>query len=297
MAKRTPESSQYRQSRVARHGGWIVLAGLGLTIACAGCAARHSTGSAAPTTAFNPLTTVGTNPEATTATTRRQSEPAQTLPSNSLPLDSTDTCDSSLDKAITRKLAYQPSNHMTVGRPTRVMVVLGTNALPTDVITGSDSTTIVPIQTTCEVQVQLTGAPGIFLISPAGFESQSFIDGPVLIWTWQVTPEKPGNGLKLELKVQSVFRSSGGATLPGKVLAYDASISVDAAGSSSGNQASKFLNAPIISALVASISAAILIAIFPSIRNTIFNRIAWIRRRRGTTHGEGDSEDNGDRDL
>ncbi len=178
-------------------------------------------------------------------------------------------CGSALDQEIGRKLAYQPSQTMHVGEPTAVVVVLGTGSLPPVTLPGN--TIVVPIVTTCEVEAQLVAAPGTFDISPPGEQPTSFLDASTVTWTWQVTPERAGRGLQLELEVNSLFQEAG-ASIPGSVRSYTASIDVTASPVSLGKRASSIFNAPVFDTLVGA-----LIPIGLAAAGTY-----WHRRRKAT---------------
>ena len=159
-------------------------------------------------------------------------------------------CGTALNQQIQRKLAYQPSQRMHVDRPTTVIVVLGTASRPPVTITAPGTTVVVPIETTCEVEAQLTAAPGTFAISPTGYQPMSFLDSPVVSWTWQVTPEEAGRDLQLQFDINSLYQVSGDQPIPGSVRSYTAVINVSASPTSFVKHASNVFDNPLFLTLL-----------------------------------------------
>jgi hypothetical protein len=78
-----------------------------------------------------------------------------------------------------------------------------TTSTPT---TGGVTTTVVPVTLRCEVQAQLRGED--FRVNPDGFQGASFLDRPIVTWSWDVVPLKAGTGV-LTLEIRSVAQIEG----------------------------------------------------------------------------------------
>ena len=165
---------------------------------------------------------------------------------------------------------------MRVGEPTTVVVELGTSSLPPLTSSGPGPTVVVPISTTCEVEAQLTAAPGTFEIAPSGYQPMSFLNASVVTWTWQVTPSEAGKGLQLELDVNSLFQETGAQPIPGSVRSYTASITVAATTASLARRASGIFNSPLFDTLLGA-SIPIVVAALVAYRK---------RRRRSSRKAE-----------
>ena len=241
-------------------GRAIAVAALLCALSACGASSHATTGSRPVRTIFPPNT---------------QSAPITTPPTaGSPPIPSPpaaeSACEASFSNAIARNLAYQPARQMKVGQSASVMVVLGTPNVQLPLITGSP-TTVIRIATTCEVEAQLTAAPGAFDIAPSQFQIQSFIDGPVLTWTWGVTPEQVGTSLDLDLEIDSLYQQSDGQPLPGRVRSYTAVISVSATSAQLTHRAGSILDNPLFDTFLA--------AILPLVVGGLWSRRWWRRRQ------------------
>ena len=112
------------------------------------------------------------------------------------------------------KVSYVPRQAIELGETLRVQVsasiddVTVTTSTPT---TGRVTTTVVPVTLRCEVQAQLRGED--FRVNPSEFQVGSFLDRPVVTWSWDVVPLKAGTRT-LTLEIRSVA-DIGGRKIPG----------------------------------------------------------------------------------
>jgi hypothetical protein len=142
---------------------------------------------------------------------------------------------------------------MTDDETAQVVVVLGDGPVPVGAF-NTEPTIVVPLDTTCSVQAQLTG--GGFDITPSGWQPQSFINSSRVEWTWQVTPDKAGK-LMLSLSVQSVFMEAG-EEFDSAVGNYNAAISVAANPLSPSEEANSVLENPLFLTVFGVVLAAVL---------------------------------------
>jgi hypothetical protein len=142
---------------------------------------------------------------------------------------------------------------MDIDHATTVIVVLGTASMPPATINVPGTTIVVPIATTCEVEAQLSGAPGTFAISPPGYQPMSFLDSSVVSWRWEVTPERAGRDLHLELDINSLYQVSGDQPIPGSVRDYTALIDVTSTSPPLARQASGVLHDALFLTLLAAL--------------------------------------------
>lgn len=126
-------------------------------------------------------------------------------------------------------LVYQPARRMTVGDAYDVVVSLALDAsdVTSVVIPGPDRTTVVQLRTAeCTIEAELIGGTD-FTVAP-GASEQSFLRTRILTWRWQVSPNRPGPGLRLLLHLKPIIREDGRAPVPGAVDVHEAVIEVDA---------------------------------------------------------------------
>jgi hypothetical protein len=107
------------------------------------------------------------------------------------------------------KVSYAPTQKMGIDETQQVQVTASidratdTTRSPT---TGRVSTTVVPVPLRCEVEAQLRGED--FRINPEGFQGGSFLDRPVVTWSWDVVPLKSGTRV-LTLEIRSIAEIDG----------------------------------------------------------------------------------------
>lgn len=161
-------------------------------------------------------TTLPTPTTAPTATTRPASATTQpptsapTTPTTSLPSpvpttvppsarDKAERCE---EMAQTAKIAYAPTQKMVVDKTTRVQVTAAVDddGVPTSVVSIPGTTIVVQRALHCEVQALLRGID--FRIEPPDYRLRSFLDEPVVSWSWDVVPLKTGH-LELTLEIRS----------------------------------------------------------------------------------------------
>ena len=127
--------------------------------------------------------------------------PATSVPP-SLPPDDRERlaeCDRRAERAT---VSFEPDQKMTIGRGDQVLVTASTEAsLDTATTEARPSTTIVAVRLRCEVQAELRG--DAFEVTPEGFRTASFLDRPVIRWSWDVVPRQAGSQ-RLTLEVRSV---------------------------------------------------------------------------------------------
>jgi hypothetical protein len=124
------------------------------------------------------------------------------------------------------RLIYEPERRMVVGDSYEVQAALSLDALPPDVTFETPTTVVAVPDARCTVEARLTGSD--FDITPDGPQPQSFLGTRVLIWEWQVSPERPGDDLELKLRLQSSVVENG-RSVPGRTVLSETTIDVDAA--------------------------------------------------------------------
>ncbi|HVF13884.1 MAG TPA: hypothetical protein VM942_04750 [Acidimicrobiales bacterium] len=183
-----------------------------------------------PTTPGLPTVPPSTNPTGTTASSSSPSStaaPPVTAPATGAVLRELQECERNALQAQAH-LVYQPERTMTVDKTYAVAaaVALDAASLGSVFIPGPEQTTIVPLaRSRCIIQAQLTGAG--FEISPPEPREQSFLEGPVLAWTWHVIPRQLGRQLELVLRLQAKILDDT-TTRPGRDIDHYAMIKVDA---------------------------------------------------------------------
>jgi hypothetical protein len=178
---------------------------------------------APPTTDEAPPTTREAEPPDTTDSGPPQTgDPGPTVPAAPQTIEE---CEEAAATAESQ-LIYEPERRMVVGDSYEVQAALSLDALPPDV-TFETSTTVVAVpDARCTVEAHLTGTE--FDITPDGPQPQSFLGTRVLIWEWQVSPERPGDDLELTLRLQSNVVENG-RSVPGRTVLSETTIDVDAA--------------------------------------------------------------------
>jgi hypothetical protein len=124
--------------------------------------------------------------------------------------------------------AFVPEVTMTEGTTETVGLALAIRGtpIPEPPAAGSSPTTIVTFESDgCVVTAQLVGNG--FEIAPPGLVEQSFISRDHLEWSWQVTPNRPGN-LDLQAQITPWLVSGDGSRHAGAASTYYAEISVTA---------------------------------------------------------------------
>jgi hypothetical protein len=211
--------------RTGSHGGarrWtLVCASLALLVAAlvAGCSSESgSTSSAAPT---HTVTTLPVAPTSTGVSGVRPSPPSTAAgPPDGRAL--ANACLASLRSGQRRNLTYQPKKQMAVGKSSAVVVVLSKGGAPPGLITGTESTVVIPVSTPCVVQAELDGDD--FDISPSGPREQSFATASYVDFRWTVTPKRSGD-LQLVLTIYPVVEV-GGSLIDGSAHDYTNTIDV-----------------------------------------------------------------------
>lgn len=132
--------------------------------------------------------------------------PGDTVPDKLLPNELDVALSECERRARQAQVVFEPTRTMQVGRVEQVTVRASVAGEPPKV-DGATNTTIEDLTVYCELQAALRGAK--FDIDPAGFRVRSFIAGPTVSWTWDVTPKEKGN-LRLTLEVQSLVRERTG---------------------------------------------------------------------------------------
>ncbi len=137
-----------------------------------------------------------------------------------------------------RQLSFPPKAKMTVAQTTTVEIQLAAAGQTLPAQLGA-TTTIIPASTTCDVEATLDGGPQLS-INPQDPAKQDFDEGPVLSWSWLVTPNASGT-YELRLDVQSVQPNGFPVTLDKKDVAIDAVVSPESAPARVGH----FINSPL----------------------------------------------------
>jgi hypothetical protein len=150
-----------------------------------------------------------------------------------------------------RQLDFPPKAKMTVGDTTTVEVQLASAGGQLAQEPGS-STTVIHVPTTCFVNATLEGGPQL---SVRGEDptKQSFMQGPVLEWSWLVTPETSGT-FPLHLDVQSLQADGNPQTLDSRFVDIDAVVSPESA----PGRAWHFINSPLGLTLLGAVLAVAL---------------------------------------
>lgn len=169
-----------------------------------------------------PSPTAGEPPDTTDAGPPQTGGPGTTVPAAP---ETIQECEEEA-AAAQSQLIYEPERRMVVGDNYEVQAALSLDALPPD-ITFETPTTIVAVpDARCTVDARLTGSD--FDITPDGPQPQSFLGTRVLVWEWQVSPERPGDDLELTLRLQSNVVENG-RSVPGRTVLSETTIDVDAA--------------------------------------------------------------------
>jgi hypothetical protein len=96
-------------------------------------------------------------------------------------------------------VSFAESLEMVVGAATEVRVVASIEAENATTSTLPVPTTVATVALRCEVQARLRGP--MFDVVPEEFQPGSFLDEPSIVWSWDVTPTRPGQRpLTLEIR-------------------------------------------------------------------------------------------------
>jgi hypothetical protein len=174
-------------------------------------------GTEPPTTS-----TPGTSqpPDTVPPTTPPSTAPPITVPEGDL-AERLAACDAEAESAEVR---YSPTLEMVVGEITDVEVTAAIDDAQPPGTGSSPPTTEVPAVLQCEVEATLHGQA--FEVDPAGAQSGSFLLGPSITWTWQVTPTLAGEHT-LHFDILPIVRGDG-LELPGTPVPFEATIDVRA---------------------------------------------------------------------
>lgn len=127
--------------------------------------------------------------------------------------------------AAESKLVYEPERRMTVGDTYEVRAALSLDDLPPDVTFGSPTTVVEVPDARCTIEAVLTGPQ--FDVSPDGPVAQSFVGTRVLVWEWEVSPNRPGQDRELTLRLQANVVENG-RSVPGRTILSETVIDVEA---------------------------------------------------------------------
>jgi hypothetical protein len=159
-----------------------------------------------------------------------------------------------------RQLDFPPKAKMTVGETTTVEVQLASAGGPLAAEPGT-TTTVIHLPTTCYVNATLHGGPQLS-IQGEDPTKQSFLQGPVLTWTWLVTPDSSGT-FPLHLDVQSLQADGNPQTLDTKYVDIDAVVSPE----STPTRVGPFINSPLGLTILGTVLAVVLGLIVTSVSN------------------------------
>ena len=101
------------------------------------------------------------------------------------------SCDGSAHNA---RITFAPRQKMIVGETSEVSVFASLrNAGPPPINFGSTTpTTVLNQPLECKVRAELEAVANDFTYSPRDWITNSFLEGPVITWTWEVAPVKSG---------------------------------------------------------------------------------------------------------
>jgi len=107
-------------------------------------------------------------------------------------------------------VTYQPSQQMTAGESSRVVVRASLESSASTTSTsfpGTVPTTSVEARLACTVEARLRGQA--FDVDPQGFQRESFLGSDHIDWSWDVTPRSPGTDV-LTLEIHGVLHVASG---------------------------------------------------------------------------------------
>jgi hypothetical protein len=155
------------------------------------------------------------------------------------------------EKEAQRQLDFPPKAKMTVGDTTTVEVQLASAGGELAQEPGTP-TTVIHVPTTCFVNATLAGGPELS-VHGEDPTKQSFMQGPVLVWNWLVTPNASGT-FPLHLDVQSVQADGNPQTLDTRFVDIDAVVSPESTPARVGH----FINSPLGLTLLGAVLAVVL---------------------------------------
>lgn len=159
-----------------------------------------------------------------------------------------------------RQLDFPPKAKMTVGETTTVEVQLASAGGLLAAEPGT-TTTVIHLPTTCYVNATLAAGPALSIQSQDPTK-QSFLQGPVLTWTWLVTPNASGT-FPLHLDVQSVQADGNPQTLDTRYVDIDAVVSPESAPTRVGH----FINSPLGLTILGTVLAVVLGLVVTAVSN------------------------------
>jgi hypothetical protein len=155
------------------------------------------------------------------------------------------------EKEAQRQLDFPPKAKMTVGDTTTVEVQLASAGGQLGEERGTP-TTVIHVPTTCFVNATLAGGPQLS-VHGEDPTKQSFMQGPVLVWHWLVTPNASGT-FPLHLDVQSVQADGNPRTLDTRFVDIDAVVSPE----STPGRVGHFVNSPLGLTILGAVLAVVL---------------------------------------
>jgi hypothetical protein len=185
-----------------------------------------------------------------TGSTGNTGKPGHTAPGT----EEQDPC-SQAKRQAQRQLAFPPKDKMTVGQTTTVTIQLAASGHQLQQSVGA-TTTVIAVSTTCEVEATLVAGPQLSIEAqdPA---TQDFDLGPVLAWSWLVTPNASGS-YQLRLDVESSQPNGIPVTLDKKDVAIDAVVAPEPASTHVGHAVTSPLGLTVLGTVLAFVLGLVL---------------------------------------